>query len=289
MSITDNYSSDSILVAANNNNASGMANSSYSKGAAPNKNVLWVESHDTYMNESSRYGSDMSILRTWAIVANKDNAAKLFFVRPYYSDDTLIDGKDGAFRGDLKTSLTPAIMGECPTYTWASNEAAAINHFNNRFVNCKDNIGCDGSVMYCQRGQGIVLVNLNGSGNVRMSSHGLADGVYTDEITGNTFTVSNGQISGQIGSTGIAVVYNAEPIVKTPTPTISKEGGEFSTDTLTLTIGLANATSGTYKIGNGSATTYTGSKSITIGSDMSIGDSVTITLTATDGKETKTK
>ena len=38
-------------------------------------------------------------------------------------------------------------------------------------------------------------------------------GTYTDEITGNTWTVTATTISGHIGASGIAVVYNPEPAV----------------------------------------------------------------------------
>ena len=279
MSVTDNSAGNHLFEAIRNSNA-GSLNLNY----PAEKSVLWAESHDTYMNESSRYGSDMSVLRTWALVANKDNAAKLFFVRPYYSDDTLIDGRDGAFRGDLKTSLTPAIMGECPTYTWASYEAAAINHFNNRFVNYSDNIGCDGSIMYCQRGQGIVLVNLNGSGNIRMSSHGLADGTYTDEVTGNIFTVSGGMISGNIGSEyGIAVVY--QNVMPNPGHNYSvsvgasvADGTSFYTEELEVTLTAKYADSAFYTVSTGESGTFTGEKTIKVGADIKTGESVTVTV-----------
>lgn len=284
MSVTDNSSGNHLLDAFRNFNA-GSLNLNY----PAEKSVIWAESHDTYMNESSRYGSDMSILRTWAIVANKDNAAKLFFVRPYYSDDTLIDGKDGAFRGDLKTSLTPAIMGECPTYTWASNEAAAINHFNNRFVNYPDNTGTDGSVAYSQRGQGIVLVNLNGPGNIRMSSHGLADGTYTDEITGNTFNVSGGIISGNIGSEyGIAVVYqNVMPnpghdYAVSVGATVA-DGTLFYSDELEVTLTAKYADSASYTVSTGESGTFTGEKTIKVGAGLKAGDTVTVTVKGANG------
>lgn len=284
MSVTDNSAGNHLLDAFRNFNA-GSLNLNY----PAEKSVLWAESHDTYMNESSRYGSDMSILRTWAIVANKDNAAKLFFVRPYYSDDTLVDGKDGAFRGDLKTSLTPAIMGECPTYTWASKEAAAVNHFNNRFVNYPDNTGTDGSVAYSQRGQGIVLVNLNGPGNISMSSHGLADGTYTDEVTGNTFTVSGGVISGNIASEyGIAVVY--QNVMPNPGHDYAvsvgasvADGTLFYSDELEVTLTAKYADSASYTTSTGMSGSFDGSTTIKVGAGLSAGDAVTVTVKASNG------
>lgn len=147
MSVTDNSAGNHLLEAYRNNNV-GTLNMDY-----PNEvSVLWAESHDTYMNESSRYASDKSIVRTWAMVANKDNAASLFFVRPYYSKDTLIDDRDGSFNDNLDKTVAPATMGECETYVWASKEVAAINHFNNKMSQYSDNMGSDGNVAYCQRG-----------------------------------------------------------------------------------------------------------------------------------------
>lgn len=203
MSVTDNSAGNHLLEAYRNNNL-GTLNMNY-----PSKySVLWAESHDTYMNESSRYASDKSIVRTWAMVGNKDDAAALFFVRPYYSKDTLNGDQDGAFNDNLDKTVTPATMGECETYVWASKEVAAVNHFNNRMSQYSDHMGTDGSVAYCKRGDGMILVNFNGAGNVSMSAHGVSDGTYTDEVSGNTFTVSNGKISGNITSEyGIAVVY----------------------------------------------------------------------------------
>ena len=46
--------------------------------------------------------------------------------------------------------------------------------------------------------------------NVSVKANRMTDGTYKDQITGNTFRVSGGTITGRIGSTGIAVVYNAE-------------------------------------------------------------------------------
>ncbi|MGN0462322.1 MAG: starch-binding protein, partial [Ruminococcus sp.] len=92
------------------------------------------------------------------------------------------------------------------------------------------------------------------------------------------FTVSGGQIKGQIGSTGIAVIYNP---TLSASNTISQAGGTFKSETLTLTLGLENATSGTYQIDNGAVQSYTGTKTIIIGSGVSYGSTITLKLTAT--------
>ncbi|MBQ3584799.1 MAG: starch-binding protein, partial [Lachnospiraceae bacterium] len=281
IAVTDNRAGNSTRYGVRDNNIGKAANSSLTyDGELGDNIVLWAESHDTYANDNftgeSASFSQAQINRAWCITAARDFAA-LYYVRP---------------------GSTSAAMGTKSTNTaWKDTEIVAVNKFHNYFNGTSEYMSSyDNSVVLVERGSktadgGVVLVNIGG-GSKSVSgatTHLLADGTYTDQVSGSTFTVSGGKISGQIGSTGVAVVYNPGTIVVDPVPTISTAGGNFSTDTLTLTIGLKNATSGTYQIGSGSATTYTSSKSITIGSDMAVGDSVTITLTATDGTSTTTK
>lgn len=285
MSVTDNSAGNHLLEAFRNNNVNTL-NMNY----APNVSVLWAESHDTYMNESSRYASDKSIVRTWAMVANKDNAAKLYFVRPYYSKDVLVGDVDGTIKSDLKNTLIPATMGACETYTWASKEVAAINHFNNRMVNEQENMGTEGNMAYCFRGNGVVLANFGGSGQISMSSHGMANGTYTDEVSGNTFTVANGTISGRINSDyGIAVVYqNVMPNPSTSYPVQIKasvgNGTSFYGESLSVTIEALYANSATYSASTGESGSFSGSTTIDIGKGLSSGESVTLTVTGTNSR-----
>ena len=82
----------------------------------------------------------------------------------------------------------------------------------------------------------MVLINFGGAGDVSVSSHGMADGVYTDEVSGNTFTVANGTISGKIESEyGIAVVYknvmpNPNPVYPAKVSANIGDGSVFYTD-----------------------------------------------------------
>ncbi|HEX3021232.1 MAG TPA: alpha-amylase family glycosyl hydrolase [Lachnospiraceae bacterium] len=289
MSVTDNSAGNHLLEAFRNNNLNTL-NMDYN----PNVSVLWAESHDTYMNESSRYASDKSIVRTWAMVANKDNASALFFVRPYYSADVLEGDVDGAFKSNLKSTLTPATMGACETYTWASKEVAAINHFNNRMKDNNDIMGTEGNIAYCFRGNGVVLANFNGSGQISMSAHGMANGTYTDEVSGNTFTVSNGVISGSINSIyGIAVIY--KDVMKNPNSSYPVQinasvgnGTDFYGDSLLVTIEALYADSATYSSSTGESGSFSGSKTIEIGKGLSDGETVTLTVSGTNSKGTET-
>ncbi len=291
MSVTDNSAGNHLLEAFRNNNSGNTVNLNY----AADKSVLWAESHDTYMNESSRYASDKSIVRTWALVANKKDASALFFVRPYYSKDTLNNDQDGSERGDLANQLEPAIMGECETYVWASKEVAAINHFNNRMKDYGDNSGSEGNIAYCQRGDGIILVNFDGAGSVSLGSHGLADGSYTDEVSGNTFTVSGGTISGTITSEyGIAVLYKnvkSNPSTVYPVKITSsiEDKSNYYLDTIGLTLTAENADSAVYEASTGETGTFEGSTRINVGKGVAIGDSVTVKVTGTNARGTYEK
>lgn len=263
MSVTDNYTGDEILANVNSGNASGAAASHYSTGAAANKVVLWAESHDTYMGSSGNTAgiSNTKIKQAWAMVGSRNGATALFFARP------------AAKMGDASTDTT-----------WKDKSVTEVNKFHNYFAGQSEYLSSNGSVAYNERGTtGVVISKLDGGGSVSLKANKMASGTYTDQITGNTFTVANGTISGTVGSDGIAVVYNA---VTEPQNTISRQGGNFKTETLTLTLGLTNATSGTYQIDNGQIKTYTDTTQITIGAGVPVGTSIRVKLTATDGKTT---
>lgn len=88
---------------------------------------------------------------------------------------------------------------------------------------------------------------------------------------------------------GGTVAKKLENFSVTPSPSISfsPNGGEFE-NTLNVTASLRNATSGWYKIGNGAQKNFTSTASFTLGADMTAGQSVTVTWSATNGTETKT-
>ena len=278
IAVTDNRAGNATSWGVNNHDIGAAANSSLTyKGELGDNIVLWAESHDTYANDGftgpSTKLSQSVINRSWAIQAARDFAV-LYYIRP---------GDTGAKMGSKSTNTA-----------WKDSEVVEVNKFHNYFSGKSEYMSSyDSSVVLVERGSntaqgGVVLVNIGGgSKNVTgAETHLLADGTYKDQVSGSEFKVSGGKISGNIGSTGVAVVYNKKPITLDPEATISQEGGEFTSDTLTLKLDLVNAISGTYKIGSQSVKTFTSAKSITIGADMAYGESVDIVLTATDGKTT---
>ncbi len=269
MSITDNGTGNDVRENVKKRNAAGAASSYYKKQQKANKVVLWAESHDTYNDKSSLNTSVSELNETWAIVASRADASALYFVRP----------------GN-------ASMGQCGTTNFKDKEVVAVNKFHNYFVGAKEYLSSYNQFAMNERyfdadasKSGAVIVNVNGgSASVSgMKVNRLANGEYEDKVTGNTFTVSNGTISGNIGDTGVAVLYNK---ITKPVATISQKGGTF-TGSLTLTFGLQNAKSGTYKVGEtGQEVSFINSTTTTIGETMEDNESVTVYLTATDGTET---
>ncbi len=269
MSITDNYSGDKTLNAVKNSNAGELASSSYSKGAGASKSVIWAESHDTYMGSSGSGGisntssiSDANIIKAWAIVGSRADSTALFFARP------------------------ASTMGAASSNTtWKSTAVAEVNKFKNYFDGESEYLSSENGVAYNERGTtGVVISRLSGGGSVSLTAHKMKDGSYKDQVSGNTFTVKNGKITGTVGSTGVAVVYNAT--APGPSASVTPGTSSYKTDTLTLTLSYSNASSGQYSVDGGSYQTYATGKTITIGSGVAYGGVTTVKVKATDGATT---
>ena len=270
INVTDNRTGDAVLYNVSKGKASTATNATYKSGVAASNAVLWAESHDTYEGNSGSSGysntssvSDEDVVKAWAIVASRKDSTALFFARP-----------------------CTALMGGVSTdTTYKSTVVSEINKFHNLFVGQSEKLGSSGNIAYVARGtSGIVLSNCKGTNaSVSISGTGLADGKYTDTVSGAEFTVANGVLTGSIGKTGVAVVYNG---TTTPKAINSVESGSFRGDTITLTLGLENATSGTYCLDDSTPVKFTGTTSIRIGSDYKPGETITLTVTATDGVKT---
>ena len=294
MSVTDNATGDNIRNTLKYNGVGSAANSGYCGyvHGQGNKVVLWAESHDTYMGGGSSYDvNDATINKAWAVVASRKDSTGLYFARPYYSYERLNGDQNGYdARKDpaaMVKEMRHTQMGEVGTLTWMDPSVAEVNRFRNHFIGQSESLGShNDKVFYNVRGNsGVVLVSSTGPCDVSISLGGkMKDGTYTDQVTGNKFTVSGGTIKGSIKSAdGIAVVYNTTTV---PRNTIEAPRENFAYESIDIEIGLNNATSGTYSLNGGAATTYTGTKKITIGAGDPVGTQYKLTLTATDGKNT---
>ena len=188
MSITDNAWSSSLLSAVS---GSGSISASYYKGEA-DELVLWPESHDTFADGSTADVSEDTVNKAWALIAARADAMGLYLARP---------------------ANMSQLLGAASLTAWAAPEVAAVNKFHNAFVGQSEYVANEDGIAYVVRGtSGAVLVNCKGgSTDVELAACGLAEGTYTDIITGNTFTVTPEGITGTIGSaSGIAVLMEGD-------------------------------------------------------------------------------
>ena len=199
MSVTDHWSGEQVMIAADNKNVTRMADTHYYKDAAADKAVLWCESHDTYMGNETKSIGNASIVKGWAIVASRADATALFFARP---NSTM-----GAASSDT---------------TWKSKSVVEVNKFKNFFDGTGESVSAENGCAYNERGTtGVVISRPAGGGTVSLTAKKMEDGTYKDQVSGGTFTVSGGKIKGTVGSSGVAVVYNStqNPIKPTEAPT----------------------------------------------------------------------
>ena len=202
ISVTDNTYGRDMRYSIQGGNAYSHNGNWANRGVASDKIVYWAESHDTYANdgkygEDSRSASVNHINRTYALLASRASSTALYFSRP------------------TSTNANAIRLGQKGGLDFKNKEVAAVNHFHNAMIGQKDYYVSENGVMAVCREKGVVVVKASGSGNVTISNGGgtVAPGTYKDEITGNTWTVTSSKITGTIGSTGIAVVYNSDGII----------------------------------------------------------------------------
>jgi len=183
-------------------NGSRVRNAGYwnKHGISSDKLVYWAESHDTFANDGgeTKTMSQSLIDKTYAILGARADSQALYLSRPPQTNHQSI-------RYGVKGSTH-----------FTSKEVAAVNHFHNAMVGTGESFSTDSGCYVVWRDKGAVVVTQSGSDvdvSVKNDGGRVPAGTYTDEITGNTWTVTESTISGHIGSTGIAVVYHSEPAV----------------------------------------------------------------------------
>lgn len=250
---------------------------SWTPNGVPSEHIVyWAESHDDYSNDG-QYGENTATMpqdkmdRAWAITACRKGETSLYFSRP------------------KETRRNAIKMGQKGSTNFTSKHIAEVNKFRNAMVGTDDFYSHSGGVACVTRkgGGAVIVVGAGGSRSVSVPNGGgfVPADTYVDHISGNTFTVTASQISGQVGPTGIAVIYGN--VTHEPSVTLSPAGGEFN-GTVTVTATANNATSAWYKIGSGPQTAINGKATFTLGADMKNGESVTVSWSATGEEGTKT-
>ena len=241
--------------------------------AAPKSLVTWVESHDTYCNAGESVGlTDTQLRLAWAVIAARADGTPLFFSRP--------DGSNGWANRWGKNQI--GIKGNDQ---FKHPEVAAVNKFRNAMAGQPEymrNIDGDSKVLQIDRGtKGTCIINLGGQRRINTSTK-LENGTYKDQVSGRTFTVSNGMISGELSRESVAVIYHEGPSVSIGKLSAESENGkkQFSTETTKVTLHASNVTNAKYSTTEGAKGSFKDGDVITVGKSLKVGDSVTITLTA---------
>lgn len=279
MSITDNGYGNGFANSFAGGSINGSEGNFNQRNAKTEKLVYWGESHDTYANDGgeSKNKSQNVIDRAYAVVAGNNGATALYFSRPAQKA-----------KNDIR-------FGDKGSVHFKDAEVAQVNHMHNV---------CAGEPNYYVKGNGVcaqvrksgaIIVLGSGSDRDVTVANGAGDGkwlksgTYKDMVSGGAFTVNASTISGHVGESGIAVIYNAGPIVLTPEVIFNPaDGTAFSDETLTVTATPLNATSAWIQVNGGEKQNFTAAKQFTVGADVAYGENVTITWGAID-KEGKTE
>ena len=244
--------------------------------------VTWVESHDNYANgdKESTYLTNDQIRFGWAVVGARAGGAPLFFNRPKASG------------GNQPQFAEASQLGDAGDDMWKDTAVAAVNHFRNAMDGEAEylrNCGSEqnnNSCLMVERyktdnnagNDGVSIANMGGDQNLAGTPTKLDDGTYTDQVNGGTITVSNGKItSGTAKGDAVSVYFNTS-VKESVSATVSKK---FSSNTIKVTLNASNATNLTYSLSNGKNGSFVDDDSLTIGGDMEIGDSVTLTVKGT--------
>lgn len=216
MSVTATTYGNKIRSQIGNNDLSTSSILSYNIGVSSDNIVTWVESHDTYANDLSSWGSsqwmtDEQIKLAWAVVCARNGGTPVFFSRPVGGGGTSWDNRFPEITsiGDRGSSL------------FFDDEVIAVNKFRNAMVGESEylrNPNGNSKILMIERGtKGVAIVNMNSSSTALSSATNLANGSYTNKTNDNrTFTVSNGILKGTLPARSVVVLYGSD---STPTPT----------------------------------------------------------------------
>lgn len=237
--------------------------------SAPDSLVTWVESHDTYCNAGESADlTDEQIRLGWAVIGARANGTPLFYSRP--------DGSEPGNRwGNNK-------LGARGNDTFMSNEVVAVNKFRNAMAGENEylrNANDNSQILQIDRGtSGTCLVNVGYGSESLNTKTNLADGTYTDHVSGGTFTVSGGMLKGNMNGRSVVVLYtdNAESVSANSTT----GSDSFSGDSLDVELRAKNVTGASYETSEGAEGSYEDGDVITVGSTLDVGESVTVTVSA---------
>ena len=270
MLVTDNSYANTIYSGLLSKNGQLIATAYYGKNTNPSNLVTWVESHDTYV-EQTNHINERRVAKSWAIIASRKDSRSLYFARP---NDSLS-------------------MGEASSFAWSDELVGVTNRFHNRFIGAEENLQSNDTIVYNERysenDYGAILVNLS-SDNEKVSTikfSNIPDGIYYDSLSGNQVKVKNGKAEVTFDENGIIVLTLTETIAR-PRISVDKNSCMFA-DKLTVTLNSFNAEESTYQINNEIPVPFNGETKITIGENADANEEIVLTVYARNGEYTKTR
>jgi len=260
------------------------------ENATPDRFVTWVESHDTYGNAGASRGiTDAQMRVGWAIITARYATTPLFLVRP---------GVGFENNGQMFYERPDGSFGN----TWGHDDffqdatIVETNWFANYFNNQPEHTSTHfNQVALIERGQagattGVVIVNSGTTNREVNFPVQMVDGEYIDQVSGNTYTVANGRITGPaVSGQSVLVIYGQT--ARNPQPRANALPGTtnfFDFDGISVTLTANHSTESTYQIISPSGvvlseSTFVNGDTIIIGENAQPGDVFTLILTATDG------
>ena len=299
--ITDSSYGHEVRNAVQFKNLGASHFTSHSK-VTEDKSVNWVESHDNFANGEANIPQELSdewIKYGWAGVTAQKNGMSLFFDRPYKDGGTYGTGGVGTYGNGSGPFTENSKLGDAGSGLWKDPEVVAVNHFRNAMVGEASNVsncGDDNCLMVERYAgsaaqDGMVVANANASDkNLAGTSTKLANGTYTDEVTGSTITVSGGKVtSGTVKGQSIAAFSNKTRSGKVSTAEAYPNKGTIPGESKTVTLRSYQSTNTTYSTSDGQSGSFKDGDTIEIGSKAKSDEVVTVTVkgTGADGETIK--
>ena len=262
ISVTDAGEGTKVLGAVTGASTSDLSGY-YETGLGASNLVIWAESHDTFANsDGATKNTDQTYIdKAYAIQAGRANAASLYLARPNSN----------------------TIFGSIGTTSYKSNLITGVNKFHNEFNGGGEYVYKDGSYYMNFRNTsekcGVLIANI---ANVSYSSidtkvdgqSKLDDGIYTNLVTGNKLTVTNGVVSSDFNNGIMALVNDAGVGVNAAEQS-------FETETSVTLSSRGNIAHSYYSINGGEEVEYEGNTAINVGDGLSNGN-ITISVRGID-------
>lgn len=277
MSVTDSSYSSVLADGFKNGKAASVEGNWTEEGVSAGKLVYWGESHDTYSNKegAGTNGYSQNVIdRAYAVAAAKADATALYLSRPF---------------AKARDSIRVGVKGSTH---FSSPEIAAVNHFHNAMIGKAEKMySSENCTVVARKDGGAVIVCGSGNGSVTLENSGsyVPAGTYYDEVTGNEFTVTGTTISGMVGESGIAVIYDSKFLGNVYA---DKDNDTSFVDSMDVTLHAVAANDASYKVTvDGENKIYASGSFkdgdvVTIGKEMNANTTIYLTLTCTRGNGT---